>query len=445
MQRSWSIEALMRSRTPILIVLLVWTGRICAQDVIQPASRPMPQQQDATMLMTLPAPISDADLLRYGEYLDLSAAQSRFLHEAYQRYRTTHASIIKARLPELDALNAEACRFEGGVTHALVAANEAFHGKEKEADEQLAHADAAFLDELRPVLSEQQIQQLPRVLNHRARARCSMLALRAVYASRIDLSALVDEIVADRAVLQQIDRLLLEYEQQLTPLTVHLEERIRAQEQGLLELIAWEQRDDVDAPLPVREQVARGNEVQERRLALLEPSAVLQRAIASLNNKTLAALVEQLPADRAAILRVRYADAAFPVIYRVGNDNAFDLCDRLAAVQGLNKEQHDALIAQCETYRESYKSMCAEMERLTADWQDEFARTRGMGPKYEPYRLAMRDLRDKRWRATLAFLRQVESLVPHDAAPDIGDACRDLRRMIENAIRDSQQDPFPGV
>ena len=129
-----------------------------AQDNAQPASRPMPTREGASMAMTLPAAISDLDLLRYGEYLDLSPAQRLFLADAYKRYRAAVSSILKTRLPELDALNVEACKFlfRDGVTRAMVAATAAFHDEEAAVERQLIQADTVLFDELKTVLSERE-------------------------------------------------------------------------------------------------------------------------------------------------------------------------------------------------------------------------------------------------------------------------------------------------
>lgn len=417
-----------------------------AQDDAQPASRPMPTREGASMAMTLPGAVSDLDLMRYGEYLDLSPAQRLFLADAHKRYRAAVSSILKTRLPELDALNAEACRFlfRDGFTHAMVAATAAFHDKETAVEKQLTQADAVLFDELKTALSERQSEQMPRVINHRLRARCGALTLRPIFASRIDLAAWLEEVVDDREVLARLDPVLLEYEKQLTPMTVRLEEKIRSQEQSLLEMLLWEQRDEDDAFLPVKEQISRSTADWPRRLELLEEAAVLEHAIADLNAKTLPVLLEQLPPQRAAAMRERYSDAAFPVVYRVYNENALELCDRVLASPAHDKAQHDALLPLCETYRSSYQAACAEMERRSDQWQDHYARTRASMDKYEPYRVAMRALRDKRWEMTLALIGQIESIVPRDAAPAIADAARDLRQRIKNAIRDSRNDRYPG-
>lgn len=457
--REWCVRA-GRCSFGLAVVLLAIaplpqvTGQESRPADLDRTAKPVSTRPDARMTLRLPGAISQHDLQRYQRLLVLAAPQRLFVQKAHERYLAAISATLQERMPALDALNAEATAqalseeaMRKGITFTAVKAAEAVYDMQDAIERDLLQAEHVFFAEMDSVLAEQQRETLPRVFDDRRRARCTSFAYRVIRASCIDLSTIVERTVHDGEVLERVNNLLREYEARLTPLTVALESEMRKQDLSIPRMLAWRERDEQDRRLSDKVHVQRSVESIDIQRSLVAEGARLQKQIAELNASTLPRLLELLPQAPAATVAALCQETSYPAVYPDRYETGFDLCARGIDAAELTATQREAVNALCETYRASYRATCERMENRCREWQEFYARTRFTMDQYEPYRMTMRELRDKRWQLGLTLARQVQGIVPPETSPDLHQQAANAQRLIEFAMEQakSPRDSYPGI
>lgn len=389
-------------------------------------------------------PISPTDLTRFGEFLSLAAPQTLFLTEAHTRYLLQVRSIFEKQQPAIDAASEHAQMVDGinRRSFAAAAATAQVYREEAALKERVVAADRVLFSDLESVLGESQLPEMLRVLAFRQRAYCVGRTRWLIRSSRIDLSAMVNTVVPDLQTRGSVDAILRDYELQVTPKMVALEQSIEDIRVPMLELSAWRVREENDEPIKPEARRQRSIDAAQRQEALLAESVRLQRDITALNERALAQLLATLPEQAALALRREYRRLAYPMVHPDGQCAIVE-CSRLLEVRTLDQAQRDALGVLCGEYESTWQKLSEQMEREYAAWCEKFARTLGM-PGLGEYQQTMRDLREKRWRATAVVLEQIESIAPAQALADAGIDIRERRRILEIAMREGASDKYPG-
>lgn len=413
-----------------LFVALTLASTVSAQSPSTQPSTLRPNQPG--MPLRLAQPISERDLDRYASLLTLSEAQRSFLAFVHSKYLDDWRALTKSRLPRVIELTHSYVteRRASGFGPVVADLYSSIVSEENALHTLCCDLDAILFGRLEAVLAEAQRERFPRVKWHRERRRCWERE-KAVYSARIDLTQLIEDTRLSAEVMQAIDTISFEYERQVSPHFVQVDESIATRRDKLLHLYV-EPKNDVHSR----------TEAQSVASELLRPGADGQERILHLNATFLPQFVSLLPPDDAQRINDTYNRLANPKVFP----------DRTSP-EGFYREIHEhevltndlkAMIDEVwNRHLKFYNAINETMQSHDTEWQIRFARE-DMALGYEEYRDAMRTLREQRWQRNERTIRELKSLLPPDVAAVMNRAFQAAIDTIEHARRRAHSDSYPG-
>lgn len=375
---AWS---LIRFAAPIISVLLLTPP---TQGQTKPAengnsdqdTKPV-QQPRVALSIRLAKPISAEEIERYCELLGLADPQRVFLQHLHRAYIDKRVEIERREMPQLQFLAEEgAATF---VTTGRYSADtairfEAFMRKQDQIEREFVRSEESLFAELESVLAESQVQNLQRVRWHRQRAS-SWIPARAIFASRIDLSRILEEKDLLHQPTSALDQVLFEYEAAITPLFVSLDHAVR-KSSVKFEYIKVEREfrsngERIAEGSP--ESLERNRIASERRESAFAGVVSLERQISQANQSYLQRIIEQLPLLERDWLAGEYREWAELLVF----PDRFDPTRHSAEIRNdpsLTSDQQQAVEAEWDKFRQSYETICKKMCAISDRCQEDRAR-----------------------------------------------------------------------
>lgn len=403
-------------------------------------------QQTPGLTLVLGHPISEQELDRYAQILELSAEQ-RHAVSLFGKQCLAAWDALSPRYDEVVRLSIEASKLtqnERAYDNESVSAFHRFVEAERTLARQEEKEDREFFQGVSSILTEKQQERLPRVVQHRQRSQChAKMATLETPAARIDLSRLLEEGHLPPSALAAVDGLLREYETAITPALVQLRDLYWKEVEefaGLVHQANFNERDELrDFSGPGHELLFRTFQAGNARLR--EEPARLQRRIVDANRSYFSAIRDGLPPNVASWFAEQFQKMAYPQVYPDALE-VDEFYHRITDIQALDQEHRAALGAIWESYQQAFAGVSRKMEKCADDWYDHFARERDM-EGYEQFRSKMRTLRDERWMRAGQLVDQMNSTLPTGAIGESTPLVRQFKSRMEQYQRIGAGDHYP--
>ena len=315
------------------------------------------------VVLHLPKEIADSELSRYAILLNLSEAQLESMRRMHAGYIRNINAFMPASVDALTNQSISVAQLKGGSIEYAEGFEKLFAARQ-EFIEKLRDADRDFLDDIAPMMADEQLALLPNIELERDRMIYSD-AFRSSHLSeaRIDLIQLVENAFPEA--LKQLTDLHVSYLQSIVPvLKRKSEDAARKLATDSYLLAAMQVQAQEDAPANAAATLA------DRRRQNLAQQTALGKRLAAINRDFLAKFAEQLgPEDKEKLLN-HFRLAAFPSIYP-DPDYPDVLLRTVMDREGLSDDEKQAIAGMEATFHGSYKSVCNELERLEREWQSE--------------------------------------------------------------------------
>lgn len=267
---------------------------------------------------TLPDPISSRDLVRYADQLDLTDQQRQAIEPFQEQYRNDFRILRETEIAEyLENVGGLWARGMRGLDPEAI--KDSLDRMER-VTAKIRLLDETLFSQIQSVLTDQQIEALPRAIQQRQRQRYQTGSSRMVSygnrAARVDLSRLYEDLDLTDEEHRVADPLVLQYEQRLTAATRELYEASTRIFLDVAEALAEQMQAMADAAENGDRQAMRGVR-QAMSDAWSEASRKpreMAAKIGDLNLATLRQLAEALPQDQWITLRSRYLRRAYPEV-----------------------------------------------------------------------------------------------------------------------------------
>ncbi len=361
----------------------------------------------------LPRPILNEELEQIAHTLDLSAEQRAFLQSLYDiDYRPRFDQILRERMPELQQRSSGAGTLFDPTTvrHAAT-----FMDAQEQIRAALELVDEDLFAKLEAVLAEPQRASIDRVRTRRSRA-CTDPDHREILPANIDLWALVHQLKVTPTDPHELDRVLAEYEREVTPLVIELDTLFRQKGADLLWYLVWQRFDDDDTPLERGSQrrLARSQEFGLLRRGVLADSCRLQLAIVDVNRKYLTMLVDPLvDANAQRTLHSRFLELSYPHVFP-DHDDATSIYGALVASDDVPDELKLACQQKWDEYRRHVDAVNEEMCRHFDRAMEDLARYQGI-VDHVAARNQLRKLRSQRMELHERFLSFLRGILPEES------------------------------
>jgi Spy/CpxP family protein refolding chaperone len=378
---------------------------------------------------TLPGPISSHDLAGWSDQLDLSDEQRQAIDPFHEEYREAFRQLrdgeIEQYLQEL-----------GGMM------GRGFRGLDKEAIQdslrkldrlmtRISLLDEGLFSNMQSVLSDEQVAQLPRVMQARKRERFQTGASRMGgsmnRAARVDMSDLYYGLELTPDQRQATDPLVVQYEDRLTAATEDLYEASTR-----MFLVVVEALEDAGisfdtmregGPPPADMMNAMRNAWTEANEKPREKAA----AISDLNNQTLRRLTEFLPRDAASTLRDRYLGRAYPEVPRASQSEALKSFHAALRLPSLSPDLRADITAMAVQFRGSADQVVDEMIKAVDEYRNNaapFGRGRDRSQRRE-YNQKLEGYRERLAGLDRTAVEAIEGLLGPDLSQSVKIAAAD--------------------
>lgn len=412
---------------------------------IRYASRP--GLQNSVFGFELPPPIGLRDLDRYGEILNLSEAQRKFVGFLFEDYAGQSGDLDKRFVPLLLQAAQPIVEAQGQSEPRLPILTALLNVRSLEQDfvSELEKKDDQFFTRLEVVLAEPQRPLMRRVLMHRQRARC-LLKLLEIRKAHIDLSQILEDASLPPTLLADLDPLLWEYEQLSTPKFVAVEKRRRDANMTLVALDLKAQFDDFGSALDWSnpESFHRAFEARAQEIRVVHDLAVAQVAVADLNDEWLPRITAAMPVEIAGVLRQAYLSAAYLRVYpdRIDPKFIFESC---LDSQDNNPELQRILERVWNEYRSSYQSICDLLEGQSDRWQRQRAFENHI-TGWQEHNRDMRRWTEERMKKSADFVKRMEGLLGDSMAPQQAKMIEDWKTRFASQFEQLRRYPrdYPG-
>lgn len=422
-----------------LLPALWLTGLVAGKPALQAQpTELLPPTSHSKLGVRLPAPIDASEAHRYGDLLGLSDPQRQYVELSLQRYQTAAKGLLDREHPALDQMSDD-----GGKAQDAGRFEESCRiGAQLAEDEQrvvlaLRLIDEQFLAEIESILAEPQKSAIDRVRDRRTRAHCYLRDC-AMGGAHVDLSAFVEIIGVTPEGLVAVDAILMEYERILTPLFVQLHEM-------MLENRTIGRLDDAETYLLSTEKTDRSRaqiqEVLARQRTRYREQAKLQLQIWEMNDEYCSRLVSRLQLPDADRLEESYRARVYKVVYPDNHDPE-PVYLAIAASASLSPTAREAIESAHAQFARSYAATCLKMEKRYREWREAFAST-FMDAAFDAYRQDMRQLRDDRWKLSLQFVKQLDSLLSSESRSKFSEQLTRLAADLEAARAEGARDLYP--
>lgn len=265
----------------------------------------------------LPSPIAGGDLDRFADRLGLTAEQRRALDPAHEAYLDSFRVLRENEIEQYMAQVGEVWRAvfrsldRKAVEDALSTQNRLMS--------KIRLLDDNLFDEMQAVLTEEQVVNLPRLMQARDRQRHRTGGTRMTgfinRAARVDLTRIYETLELTDEERQATDSFMRQYETRLTGETKDLYE---ASSSMFLDLLDSLQKQGVSFEDPAAAWPA----MREAWAEAAKKPRDKAMEISDLNRQTVRQISEFLAAEHAAALRDRYLRRAYPEVPGAGRSSA---------------------------------------------------------------------------------------------------------------------------
>ena len=361
---------------------------------------------------TVPDPISSRALARYMEELDLTDEQTRAIESLHEGYREEFRALRSGEIEEL--LQQIGGMWRGGFSNLD---REGVQEAIKQTDRVMSRIrglDDRFFDELQGVLGEDQLAELPRIIQARERDRYRSGATRMIGyvnpGARIDLGRTYRDLELGDQERRATEPLIVQYEMRLTNATRSLYEATTRVFLDVVDALQAQNVNFADAADPEsRRQMMQG--MRTAWAEALQKPRDKASAISDLNRRTLYQVTELLPAEPAATFKERYLRRAYPQVPSPSQGGAASGYRAALALEGLSREMQADVKAAAEQFRSQSGRLIEEMISYLDDYRREYTPTRFRGPqrreheaKLEGYRERLTELDERAVEALYALL-----------------------------------------
>jgi hypothetical protein len=260
---------------------------------------------------TTPDPITATDFEHYCHRLSMSDEQIQAALSMHERYKTAFAKLRAGEIEDFLQEHGELSAFSFSLDQ------EALNKKSKALSkvlDRIRTVDNRLFDEVQALLTEAQVERMPRVRQARERDRfrgsMPMLGLLSNPAASVDLSRIIDDMELPEDVYAAINPQLAEYERRLTAETRALADMSLNQGSAMAQRLADKQfnaeslSDPEQAGAAIDAMFQAMNEIRE------EMNTKLNR-VAALNRRTMRELGRALPTEHADALARRFYARAY--------------------------------------------------------------------------------------------------------------------------------------
>lgn len=313
----------------------------------------------------LPDPISSNDLEDYAKRLALSDQQLLAISEHHRQYLELFRQLREGEINDLlEQMQTIRRRFDPTHIGEIVPVLKSLSNLMR----RIGTLDEQFFSQMQTVLTEEQVERMPRIRQQRERARYGSEITRIIDflnpGVRVDLTQLIDRLDLADEDLAQIDPVMIGYESQLTSDARKLfDTTINAVIRGVGELESMGFTPDA---MQDRQQVM--ELFQAAQTVWDEVTVDVQKeaaALSRLNRQTFRTLAQLLPHSAARELRAQYFRSAYPEAARIGRamEQQFN---RALSVETLPEEKREAI----EALAQSHLSMQDQRADRIADLLD---------------------------------------------------------------------------
>jgi hypothetical protein len=390
--------------------------------------------------------ISTTDLDRYARWLSLSAEQRAFLKDACTTYAQSWSAVVKKEVEPLERLSESAAGDEAS-TPGGVALVDDFVRRQKHLRDRLEAIDESLFVRLESALSPEQITLMPRVRLDRQR-EVGTLAGVLIPASAIDLTRVIEPHLGKvkPGLEAALDEALVRYEVAITPHFRDLSEALVEQASQLRHLAVRRAFDDngqrIDPGSPFAQE--RREQVRVERIDVLGKSAKPQEAIATLNQGLVSEIATYFPEDRAADIKARFDQLAYPAVYPDPLDPTM-LFGTICATEGLSADERDSLEAAWSGFRDEHARLSDQMVERFMQWRTRLAHTQSSQPhEVLEYRSVMRELRDRRWAADAKIVDVLLASVNPTVQNGVAAQTDEFKARFQALTQQARNDGYPG-
>jgi hypothetical protein len=284
---------------------------------------------------SLPDPISTADVLRFGDQLELSQSQLQAVFAMHDQYKSDFRALRSGEIAQYKGRMIK--RFQAE-RHTNPKEMISVRREIETLGEKIESLDRNLLDKMTTVLTPDQVSRMARIRMARQRdcIEVSSTNLRVV----LNISALARKLGLLANYRQAIDPLLGAYEQELTAIVIKLREIDLSTGWGRYDSLRAHGLTDEDLDDPsAADKVAKAEnamwiEAERKNVALLNEAA-------ELNLRTCRSLVSLLPAETARTLR----NAFYKESYGLAFDDGEAILREALKIESLTPSQRHALVA----------------------------------------------------------------------------------------------------
>ncbi|HWB19476.1 MAG TPA: hypothetical protein VG711_04180 [Phycisphaerales bacterium] len=404
-----------------------------------------PVQADKRMDNRFPASINPTDLLTYSRLLSLSEEQSAYLNFLYEQYAEQWNDLLDREWGQLDGLNAWTAEKMQGHPIDWEAAQryENFIMREQAVENSELLLESTLFKRLGDVLTTEQSSWMWRVTSHRERERCDVIPM-GWPAARIDLSALIDEVIRpDDEARSKFDGILIDYEHEVTDYFVEVDHVITHRLVKSTWMAAkWHYEADgsqIDTHKPnyLFEIQASFDELKSNEL---REEGDLQKKIVECNKKTLKRLRDLLTPTEFDSLDKAFRLRAWPEVYIDSYDPEL-FYSRICRDTSLTPQQRSDIDAAWQLSHQRYDEVSLKMSEESDKSAETFVRTLGF-PDFPSYKKKMRDYRDDRWKIDDHFADQVLTVLLEEQS-SLRRNVSEYKKWIKQGREAGKNDSYP--
>jgi hypothetical protein len=342
----------------------------------QPAETEAPVSSATKAAVAIPLGMTRNDFARIGKILKLSDEQQQFASVAYESYQASYAQLETQILPALDKLAVDVgVDQKDGYTPRSAALYQELHSMQEKVRESVGELDQKFFVGISAILSETQLEMLPRVQQIRERGCCFPLYI-LLQPAQIDLSRFIDEMMLEEEARNKIDPILIEYEIQATQ---SFKEVRKALDKATIEgvwalsnaLFDSEGRRRVEGS---NDAVTSGQLYFERTKTLRGNLSRLERRLANLNATFCEQILDQLGPSERERVEYEFKRRAYPDVFPDATNaiSTFDFAMKTSSIPDVGRSTLELAWADHER---SYDEKCKVMIDLTLEHREELERT----------------------------------------------------------------------
>ncbi|MHC4416798.1 MAG: Spy/CpxP family protein refolding chaperone, partial [Planctomycetota bacterium] len=383
----------------------------------------------------LPGPVSSHDLAAWADRLELSEQQRQAIEPFHEQYREAFRQLregeIEGYLQEVGGMWRRGFRTldREGIEDSL--------RKLDRVMTKISLLDDGLFNNVQSVLTEEQVVELPRVMQARKRQRFRTGATRMVgsanQAARVDLSRLYHGLELDPDQRRVADPLVVQYEDRLTVATEQLYEATTRIFLVVLEALEDQgvslQNFGQGGPPPADMMDAMRNAWTEASRKPREKAS----DISDLNRQTLRRVAEFLPSESASKLRDRYLNRAYPEVPSASQSKALRSFHAALRIPGLSQELRTDITALAAQFRESSNRVIDQMVEAVDAYRRNWSPFDRGSPQRQEHEQKLEDYRERLAGLDRSNVEALEALLGPDLARSVNVAAAETTFADEQA------------